>query len=467
MKINRLFSYNNNSNHVSPTVTLYDDKRSHTDFYLQKALNSMRTIFKSDFLPKKCKKKGLQTEAKYSRKRTTAAIASALPLAPPTSSRKYPGSAAHSRKNSNATSSYKEPIFSSAATTKTANSAISVVNDDSNIYNPSKPSSTVDLLYSIVQKTSSARLLSRFGPSAKLLGSGADGSVNLHIDQSGHKYAIKTFKLPSAHKSSPTDNIIDSRTANEILINSKIDHPNVVKALACYIESSPSDAKNNVHLVMEYCDRDLFSLVMELQDNLADPASQAAMPSPNLFNSIFVQLINTVDFLHTTQKIAHRDIKLDNICLDANLNVKIADFGCAVDLNSNHLVSGLCGSDPYIGPEVFAPSPYDPTKVDVWSLAIVYLAMVSGRFPWEISKPSDKNFAYFLNMPEKFVDYWLNSSSIPATSSSSSSQSDLNSHKALAKDMILSMLNTDPAKRPSLAQLKSHPFYLLLLNSSH
>ncbi|KAJ2330879.1 hypothetical protein GGH91_006553, partial [Coemansia sp. RSA 2671] len=115
-------------------------------------------------------------------------------------------------------------------------------------------------------------------------------------------------------------------------------------------------------------------------------------------------------------------------------NLKIIDFGCSSTFDPlvPALTRGICGSDPYISPEVFVPrAMYDPRKVDMWALGIIYLAMVSGHFPWEVAKPEDPNYALYLKYDGRVIDHWL-----PKTSP--------------ANSVIKSMLTIDPATRPTI-----------------
>ncbi|KAJ2759523.1 serine/threonine protein kinase, partial [Coemansia nantahalensis] len=101
---------------------------------------------------------------------------------------------------------------------------------------------------------------------------------------------------------------------------------------------------------------------------------------------------------------------------------------------------GVCGSDPYIAPEVFEPrAAYDARKVDVWALGIIFLAMVSGHFPWEVAKDTDANYALYLRYHGRVIDHWL-----PQTSP--------------ANAAIKSMLLIDPAERPSVDVLMRDPW---------
>jgi serine/threonine protein kinase len=100
----------------------------------------------------------------------------------------------------------------------------------------------------------------------------------------------------------------------------------------------------------------------------------------------FEQIVAGVRYLHE-MGLAHRDLKLDNCCVNEFGIVKIIDFGCAVvfkyPLEEDILEAsgtilrvpadtGIVGSDPYLAPEVCTSIRYDPAATDIWSLAIIY-----------------------------------------------------------------------------------------------
>jgi serine/threonine protein kinase len=64
-----------------------------------------------------------------------------------------------------------------------------------------------------------------------------------------------------------------------------------------------------------------------------------------------------------------------------------------------HTCLGIVGSDPYLAPEVYDQGKYDPTKVDIWSLAIIYCCMTLRRFPWKCPRVSDNSFRLFTTQP--------------------------------------------------------------------
>lgn len=57
------------------------------------------------------------------------------------------------------------------------------------------------------------------------------------------------------------------------------------------------------------------------------------------------------------------------------------------------------GSDPYLAPEVYEERKYDPTAVDIWSLAIIYCCMTLRRFPWKVPRMTDNSYRLFASDP--------------------------------------------------------------------
>ncbi|GFR75317.1 LOW QUALITY PROTEIN: serine/threonine-protein kinase SIK3-like [Elysia marginata] len=81
----------------------------------------------------------------------------------------------------------------------------------------------------------------------------------------------------------------------------------------------------------------------------------------------FRQIVSAVSYCHR-RGIVHRDLKAENLLLDANLNIKIADFGFSNFFTPNLPLKTWCGSPPYAAPELFEGVEYDAPKVDVWSV---------------------------------------------------------------------------------------------------
>ena len=84
-------------------------------------------------------------------------------------------------------------------------------------------------------------------------------------------------------------------------------------------------------------------------------------------------------------KVVHRDIKLENIVLDRNFEVKICDFAMSKQIaeGSGGIFYSVVGSERYMAPEVVEGRPYKGTSVDIFALGVTLFAMVTGVMPFE------------------------------------------------------------------------------------
>jgi serine/threonine protein kinase len=133
----------------------------------------------------------------------------------------------------------------------------------------------------------------------------------------------------------------------------------------------------SIALIMEYCEKgDLFRYLWH----------KGELPI-GMVRSYLFQLLKGLEYLHS-QGYAHRDLKPENIVLDAHMAVKICDLGFTAD-SSNGLQSTVCGSIPYMPPEMLANLLYDGRKADIWSLGIVAYVMATAQLPWASQDPSE------------------------------------------------------------------------------
>jgi serine/threonine protein kinase len=242
-------------------------------------------------------------------------------------------------------------------------------------------------------------LESKYGKFGKVLGSGAGGSVRLMKRSSdGVTFAVKQFRARHSYESERDYN---KKVTAEFCIGSTLHHGNIIETMDLVNE------KGNYYVVMEYAPFDLFAIVM------TGKMSREEMTCCTL------QILNGVNYLHS-MGLAHRDLKLDNVVVNEHGIMKIIDFGSAAVFRypfENDVVlasgkfslhtsvdcqltrAGIVGSDPYLAPEVYDLSKYDPQPTDIWSLAIIFCCMTLRRFPWKAPRISDNSYKLFVSPP--------------------------------------------------------------------
>jgi len=94
--------------------------------------------------------------------------------------------------------------------------------------------------------------------------------------------------------------------------------------------------------------------------------------------------------------VVHRDLKLENILVDQELNIKIIDFGFAKNTQIDILNSGR-GTKSYIAPEVREEKQYDGKKSDIFSLGVILFLLVQGNFPFITAEKKDKYYRKLMN----------------------------------------------------------------------
>jgi serine/threonine protein kinase len=94
---------------------------------------------------------------------------------------------------------------------------------------------------------------------------------------------------------------------------------------------------------------------------------------------IFKQIISAIQYCHS-KGVSHRDIKMDNIIIDRQLNVKLIDFGFGAYINDK--VSVFCGTPSYMCPEIVSKTPYYGHHADIWALGILFYTLHAGDYPF-------------------------------------------------------------------------------------
>ncbi|KAK6496779.1 Chk1 protein kinase [Arthrobotrys musiformis] len=186
-------------------------------------------------------------------------------------------------------------------------------------------------------------------------------------------------------------------------------------------------------------------IAMEFADggDLFDKIEADVGVQDDIAHYYFRQLLAGTEFIHT-KGVAHRDIKPENILLDSNGDLKIADFGFATLFKHKNQVkksTQLVGSPPYVAPEVSAGRGYIGDQVDVWSCGVVLFVLLTGNTPWD--EPTSRS-------PE-YVQY--------KSTGGNATYEPWPSVKPAVRPLIQAMMEIDPAKRYTVDQIKSHPWY--------
>ena len=151
----------------------------------------------------------------------------------------------------------------------------------------------------------------------------------------------------------------------EINILKKMKHKHIVQ-LYDVLQTS-----RHIFIIMEYCEgKDLLDYILT-KSKLSEEESL----------KYFQQLINALFYLHS-QNIAHRDIKIDNMLLDRNRDLKLVDFGLSTKYPDDNLLNQPCGTVVYAAPEILQGREYHGMLADVWSSGIVLYGMLSGYLPF-------------------------------------------------------------------------------------
>jgi protein-serine/threonine kinase len=226
-----------------------------------------------------------------------------------------------------------------------------------------------------------ATLVEKYGKCQEIVGRGAFGIVRIsHKRTEGmgeQLYAVKEFR----RRPEENEKKYSKRLTSEFCISSSLRHPNVIHTLDLL-----QDSKGDYCEVMEFCaGGDLYTLVLA--------AGKLEVAEADCY---FKQMMRGVEYMHE-MGVAHRDLKPENLLLTTHGSLKITDFGngecfrMAWEADA-HMVSGLCGSAPYIAPEEYVDREFDARAVDVWATGVIYMAMRTGRHLWRVAKKEEDEF---------------------------------------------------------------------------
>ena len=249
----------------------------------------------------------------------------------------------------------------------------------------------------------------------RLIGKGAFGKVNLglHI-LTGRIVAIKSFNLKKLKSERAKAKIY-----HEINLIKNLRHSSVVKILDTF------ETNDYILIVMENISGgDLLSFV-----------KKRTKLNEKICKFIFKQLLQALKFIHS-KNIIHRDIKLDNVLIDLNNNIKLCDFGVGKMIHEGEILTDQCGTPAYIAPEILENKGYEGPPVDVWSSGVVLYAMLCGTVPFKSNNLNDlQNMIMAGNFKE-----------VPELSKESN-------------DLLHKLLQINPKKRITIDEALNHQWF--------
>jgi len=210
------------------------------------------------------------------------------------------------------------------------------------------------------------------------------------------------------------------KMTQEIAIHRAVHHQHIVEFYSFFEDDA------NVYIILELCRRRSLMEMHKRRKAITEPETRYFMR----------QIVLACQYLHDN-KIIHRDLKLGNLFLNDDMELKIGDFGLATKVDfEGERKKTLCGTPNYIAPEVLNKKGHS-YEVDVWSLGCILYTLLIGKPPFETSCLKDT-----------YAKIKKNEFSIPP-----------NKVSVQAKNLINSLLQPDPNSRPTMAHILDDEFF--------
>ena len=203
----------------------------------------------------------------------------------------------------------------------------------------------------------------------KLLGTGGMAEVWYAENEIGMKAAVKILSEELSHNAQMRD-----RFLNEAKVMVKLDHPNIRKVHGYgSIDGRPA-------IIMEYLDGSDLKARMKRGQHFTDEE----------LRKWWNQVVDALNYTHALH-IVHRDIKPSNIFIDQKGDAKLLDFGIAkvADTTSGTLTGSTLGTRIYMSPEQVKDPKRVGTASDVYSLAVTFVHLLTGKAPYDSTTSSD------------------------------------------------------------------------------
>ncbi|CAI5448427.1 unnamed protein product [Caenorhabditis angaria] len=246
------------------------------------------------------------------------------------------------------------------------------------------------------------------------LGKGKFGNVFI----SREKKTKRIVALKVLFKSQLLSLGVSHQLRREIEIQYHLRHPNILGLFGYFHD------EKRVFVMLDYASRgELFNFLQTQQGHRIDEPLAAKFVR---------QLSEALKYCHS-KGVIHRDVKPENLLLDAKLNLKLADFGWSVVADHSKR-NTLCGTMDYLAPEMVSNEPHN-YSVDIWAVGILTFEMLAGYAPFA----QHSSEALIARIKDCKVTY-------PSTITE------------LPKSLIAAIIKREPSDRLPLQQVISHPW---------
>ena len=228
--------------------------------------------------------------------------------------------------------------------------------------------------------------------------------------ETGEPVVLKVFKKIDLSEDERYD------FEREVECHRNLDHPFIARFFGV------AETETKQCIVMEYTGTDSLLSLLEMSGGVLEFTAE----------KLFAQLAAALFYLHVRWNISHRDIKLENLMLTKEGDLKLIDFG--VSRKTSAFMSTCCGSLPYCAPEIFQGGEYTKA-VDIWACGVCLFTLLAGQLPFE-----DENCGA---LAQKVLN------EEPEYPSQISDQ---------ALDLLKQMLEKDPKKRITIEGIIDHPW---------
>uniref|UniRef100_A0A8C9F0U2 Protein kinase C n=1 Tax=Pavo cristatus TaxID=9049 RepID=A0A8C9F0U2_PAVCR len=251
----------------------------------------------------------------------------------------------------------------------------------------------------------------------KMLGKGSFGKVFLaELKNTDQYFAVKALKKDVVLM----DDDVECTMVEKRVLSLAWEHPFLTHVFCTF------QTKENLFFVMEYLNGG--DLMFHIQS-----CHKFDLPRATFYAA---EIISGLQFLHS-KGIIYRDLKLDNVLLDSEGHIKIADFGmCKENMFGDAKTSTFCGTPDYIAPEILLGQKYN-TSVDWWSFGVLLYEMLIGQSPFH--GQDEEELFQSIRMDNPFYPRWLDKD---------------------AKDILVKLFVREPERRlGARGNIRQHAFF--------